>query len=284
MLQEILSILGSIDHAKADYESASSAFEQALDTEQSLNDLDYSDEQQKEHNNNLATYLGNCGAAALKLGKHEEARQASEKALELDRSLSDADTTNLAQLEKVAIRHTNLASVLEKLLVYDQARDNYQNALAIWEGVGYKSPKMAFVLHNLANLEITLGNLQEARPLILRAIDLFERTNVGDHTNTAASIVKMGKLLYKQESYKEAIGCLLKAKEMLRGKDNRCLAECLTYLGSAYLARSDRRLAITRFAEAFAALNLSGFQNKSPEQMQDKLCELLGVTDLFQSS
>jgi tetratricopeptide (TPR) repeat protein len=96
----------------------------------------------------------------------------------------------------VAIRLTNLASLLQATNRFAEAEPMMCRALAILENsLGREHPNVAIQLNNLASLTYELNRFAEAESLMRRALAIFENSLGEEHPNVAAQLNNLAQLL-----------------------------------------------------------------------------------------
>ena len=138
----------------------------------------------------------------------------------------------------------------------DEARENYERALAIWEaGLGPDHPNVGSVLNNLAALVHDTGDLQGALDYHLRAAPIIRKSYPPDHPMVAMSMLnvgsvyeELGKLEVALDHYERAMPIVEKAVE----PEHPFRAGALSHSGRALrkLGRTDDALA--RYQELLA--------------------------------
>jgi CHAT domain-containing protein/tetratricopeptide (TPR) repeat protein len=99
----------------------------------------------------------------------------------------------------------SLATLLESMGQYEEARRPYECALAICEKVlGPEHPDTATSLNNLAGLLCSMGQYEEARRHHERALAIYESVLGPEHPDTATSLNHLAGLLASTGQYEEA--------------------------------------------------------------------------------
>jgi CHAT domain-containing protein/tetratricopeptide (TPR) repeat protein len=99
----------------------------------------------------------------------------------------------------------NLATLLESMGKYTEARTLFERSLAIREAqLGPDHPSTADSLNNLANPLRSMGLFTEARPLLERSLAIYEAQLGPDHPSTATSLSNLANLLQSMGEYTEA--------------------------------------------------------------------------------
>jgi tetratricopeptide (TPR) repeat protein len=210
------SALGTVHHARGEYDEAKALLQRATETLESALGSDSPE---------VAMLLNNLAGVHFTTGGLDEARRIYQRTLELrERVLGPAHpdvalslsnlagveqargdpTTARAMLERsVAIREqalgpdhpelaascANLGGVLEQLGELEGAEANHRRALAIRErSLGPDHPELAGSLANLAILVLKRGEIDEAEALHRRALAIRERAFGPDHQEVAISL------------------------------------------------------------------------------------------------
>lgn len=125
----------------------------------------------------------------------------------------------------------NYAYALSRKDQDDKAIEMYEKAILIW-------PEYSEALNNLANLQVKKGNIPEAIPLFLKAIDSFTEPYPKAHTNLGKAYAKSGDL-------GKAIDQFTKAIEL----DTKYL-DARINLGTAYFQQNRFQEAVHEFETA----------------------------------
>jgi len=132
-------------------------------------------------------------------GLYAEAEQLMRSALEIE-------TKNLgSNHEFIAIRLTNLASLLERMNRLGEVEGMYRRALAIREeGFGPEHPKVAICLSNLAELLLRTNQLDEAERLARRALAIDEECFGRGHPKVAVRLNILARLWQRPDRLAQA--------------------------------------------------------------------------------
>ncbi|CAF4363479.1 unnamed protein product [Rotaria socialis] len=114
----------------------------------------------------VAAYVGNIGSVLIKLGRHKEAATYLELDLKIKQKLHpDNDHAD------VAAKYHNLAAAQFRLHQYSEALENYQKCLDIeLKCHSDENPTVALTYYNMATTLEQLGQLQEAKEAVQKAI------------------------------------------------------------------------------------------------------------------
>lgn len=184
-----------------------------------------------------------------------EAEVALRRALEIDEENLGSDHP------LIAIRLTNLASVLESTSRLDQAEELHRRALSIDEKcLGPNHGSVAIRLTMLAGLLQRTNRLAEAEPLIRRSIAIVESSFGPEHPNLAMGLSNLAVVLHQTNRMDEAerlVRRVLAIDEKNYGPDHTSVARDLNNL-AGLLELADR------LAEAEALYRRAEmiFQNK----------------------
>lgn len=149
----------------------------------------------------------------------------------------------------VAKALNNLAIVQRRQGQYEEARDTYQDVLAVYdEGIGDPADR-AFVLNNLGLVHEDLGQYSEALRRFKEGLDIHR--TLDDQEGVAKSQHNIADVLLRQGQYKEARTRFQKALEWYRAHDDPSeVASTLDGLGTIHLRREEYEEAHSRYQEA----------------------------------
>lgn len=144
----------------ADFKPCESLLHRALEQAHKLKDREFA----------INTCLVGLGAVHIALGRLDEASKELEEAL---RALSGASEPALKELYGVALRfHADLMSEKGET---DTAKRELEQSIEVLEGLGTDGAvQLSYVLSDLATMHVKEGTLDEAKELILSALDLLE--------------------------------------------------------------------------------------------------------------
>ncbi len=137
------------------------------------------------------------------------ARQAFERALEMDEAAHDPDHPN------VAIRVNNLGMVMKDLGDLEGARKACEWALEIGEAAhGPNHPNVATAVNNLGSVLQDQGDLEGARKAYERALEIDEAFYGPDHPQVAIRVNNLGLMLQAQSDLEGARKAFERALEI----------------------------------------------------------------------
>ncbi|CAF2096995.1 unnamed protein product [Rotaria magnacalcarata] len=149
--------IGSVYNKQGLNEQALKYHLKAYEIQKSSTDLDM---------DSVAAYVGNIGSVLMKLGRHKEAASY----LELDLKIKQKLHPNNDHAD-VAAKYHNLAAAQFRLHRYSEALENYQKCLDIeLKCHSDKNPTVALTYYNMATTLEQLGQLQEAKEAVQKAI------------------------------------------------------------------------------------------------------------------
>ena len=159
----------------------------------------------------------------------------------------------------VAKSRSNLASILMKRGVYDEAEELYRQALEMRKELyGDEDPTVATTLRSLGVLYYTKGDLQRAEPLLRQSLELRERLYDPEDTRIATALTSLGRLHGAQGRYGDAERLLNRALAIRKARfddDHPHIVSCELDFARLYLDAGtpekgaeflDRSLAILR--------------------------------------
>lgn len=134
--------------------------------------------------------FNNVGVYLWSRAQYVEAKGLYEQALRID------EVAYGPEHPKVAIRLSNLGTVLQNLGDLQGARENTARALRIDEvALGPEHPSVAIRLNNLGTVLQKLGDFEGARDSIERALTIDEATYGPDHPEVAIELSNLGTVL-----------------------------------------------------------------------------------------
>ena len=153
-----------------------------------------------------------------------------------------ADDWMLANLLEKAGRYSQVTTILRRqILKVNQKR------------FGKQSEETANSLNNLANLYLNQGKYEEALPLYLRALEIWENVLGKEHPNVATSLNNLAILYYSQGKYEEALPLYLRALEIFEkvlGKEHPDVAQSLNNLAYLYNSQGKYEEALPLYLRA----------------------------------
>lgn len=196
-----------------------------------------------------AELLDVIGVVYQNLGLYQEAEAALSEALELHREALPENAPELVP----ALNH--LANARRELGRYDEARESYQQSLAITRA-GAPPEGDAAVAQNLSDLAMLLrdqGDYDEAERLAREALEMRRQVFGGERTEVAASLHNLGTVLYRRGDYEQAEELFRQALDLdreLRGDLHPDVAMGLHSLGALLEQKGDLEQAEASFEEA----------------------------------
>jgi len=181
----------------------------------------------------------------------------------LIRNPLDIETKNLGlNHEFIAIRLSNLASLLESMNRLDEALGLYRRALAISEqSFGPEHPKVAKCLSNLSGFLLKTKQLDEAERLVRRSLAILESSFGPDHPKVAAGVSNLALVLRETNRLAEAeplVRRVLAIDEKSYGPEHTAVARDLNNLAHLleYTDRSAGAEPLYRRAQVIFEKNL----------------------------
>lgn len=166
-----------------------------------------------------AKVLGNWGVMLLRARALDRSRELLEANTALWRRIGGEDHP------EVGIAENNLASVLEKLGLGEEAEPHYRESLRIKQlALGPDHPSTAHTLNNLATFLRRRGDAAEAEPLLRRSAAIRESTLPADHPGLARGWYNLALALNDLGQRAEAESLFRRALELLervRGAEYR---------------------------------------------------------------
>ncbi|MCX4242308.1 serine/threonine-protein kinase [Paraliomyxa miuraensis] len=183
-----------------------------------------------------------------RLARHEEADCWMEHA----EPLSQAVGTDQARSS-----HFNaVGTVAVSRIEYDQAREYYEQALAIREkGLGPDHLLVAASLNNLGDAVYLAGDYEDARALLERALAIREKALGSDHPDVGSSLGNLGKVVCVQGKYEDARDFYERAlaiQEKTLGAAHPEVAILLNNLGNVAYLQADYDRARDMYEQALA--------------------------------
>ncbi|MFX1503356.1 MAG: tetratricopeptide repeat protein [Promethearchaeota archaeon] len=224
-----LNFLGLITQIKGNYANALEHYENALQIDQSLNDVA-----------GIGSDINNIGSIYLTTGKYDKALENYHQALEIAEKLDDKGS-------KVTCLN-NLGRVHEVRHEFDLALENYSEAIKITEEVGDLNSK-ALLLNNI-------GMIYRAKEEDERAIKYFDESVqisdlLGDIYGKIIVLNNIGRVYDESKDYEKA---LEKYNESIKYADQlgdlAKKAGSMNNIGSIYLAQGNTDKALEIYQEA----------------------------------
>jgi CHAT domain-containing protein/Tfp pilus assembly protein PilF len=190
-----------------------------------------------------ATAWSNIGLARMSLGDSAGAAEAERRALALERSLG-----RLSQEGKV-LNHLGLALHWQGDL--REASDFYEQALAVFERVGENGLWKGKVLHNLASVQMGLGEAEAALESHGQILTL--QRDLGDKRGEAQTLNSLGVLHNNLGEFGKALEVYAPALAGFRQFGDRMReAAVLHNLGVAFYGLGDYQRALVQLEQALA--------------------------------
>ena len=135
----------------------------------------------------------------LREGRHREAIEVQERALELLSRISGPESID------VAMGLTTMGNALSNIGDYEGAIDSYEQSLALKEAlVGPDHPTLGFTLASLGQAYAALGEYEKAAELSRRALGIFETVFGPDDPQLAVSLNNLAYSLEGLDQFDEA--------------------------------------------------------------------------------
>lgn len=125
---------------------------------------------------------GNVGAALRSLGRFDQALEAYEKAVEIDRKVLGPDHIDVAKGEY------GQAMALDRMGKFDQALALYSDVLRIQWSCGGERQAIASTLNNVGVVLERQGRHEEALLKLAQALEMRIKELGGDHVDVAATL------------------------------------------------------------------------------------------------
>jgi CHAT domain-containing protein/tetratricopeptide (TPR) repeat protein len=180
------------------------------------------------------------------LGRFEEAREATERALATALELRDDWGEALLRLQ--------LGHCLRSLGRLEEAQDHFERALALHRAAGQQA-EAGHVLATLGTFASQAGDAQEALDRLFEALHSFEAAGNTTYEALTRSLTAMAFLRLREpelalEQCRLALPALVEEPSMLPGHLVAERATCLTTMGKAHLELGDVAQAREAFSEA----------------------------------
>jgi len=147
----------------------------------------------------VADSIGDFGEHMLHAGKPDKAVELYRRALALQRKAHGDD-----DIAVVAMRQ-RLADALYANMKIDEAVTEGRAVLAALDGnAGEPRPATGVALYSLAKYLLATGGMEEARPLLRRAVSVFERTTGRGSRETLEAIFLLASAYVVMDEYREA--------------------------------------------------------------------------------
>jgi eukaryotic-like serine/threonine-protein kinase len=193
----------------------------------------------------VAVYLHDFANTLRDLGRHEEARKAYERTLELYGTALGQDHPHVADVRlDIAVLHTlrgaldTASGILEELL-----RRNV-------ETLGKDHPLIGRAYIELASVGWQRGTLGRAHEHAMRGIAIYERGHGKGHVNLAAAYSQLGAIAFRRGAHEDALAAYQAALNLERrnlGDDHPDVGLSQANIGEALVAQG-------RYEDALAAI------------------------------
>ena len=149
---------------------------------------------------------------------------------------------------RLATLFNNMSFLCQDLEDYPQAQEYLEKALFILKGLEESEIEMATTYSNLANVYLAMGQIDEAKVTIKKAIDLFIGESGDSDIHYAGAVCTLGEIYFKEADYEKAAALFREAMKLTErdyGTENLSyavlcenLALCLKELGGEEEASS----------------------------------------------
>jgi tetratricopeptide (TPR) repeat protein len=165
-------------------------------------------QQSLKYNSDSAECYGNLGLVYQELGKHDQALENLHRAIELDRNAN-------VPSQKVAIQLNNLGTVLYKQSKFEQARQNYEQALKLrLECLPSTHPDIAQSHSNIGAVFYAQKNYIDALRSFTSALEIKSASLPSEHPSLAITFNNVARTLVSQRLYEKALPNAIKAVEI----------------------------------------------------------------------
>ena len=147
------------------------------------------------------------GLAMCRMGDHKRALGSLQKALQLGRKVSIGDHPGIADITN------NIGEVHHNMGNYHSAREQFLNAVDLYEKFFDKHEGTATSYHNLALTHLAMGSYPEALEYFRQASTMRLEV-LGQHANTANSFHMLGVVHHKINDFTSAVDAFQKASDM----------------------------------------------------------------------
>ncbi|WP_170110391.1 tetratricopeptide repeat protein [Flavilitoribacter nigricans] len=203
---------------------------------------------------NVANSQFQIGVCLLNLGKLEESIQALTVAAEID-----------DQLDRPNYAYNSLGIAYRRAKLYDKAATAYRKAYQHWKTREYIVGQSR-ALMNLGNLLMETGQIEEAKPYLLRAVALDQ----GNDYALGYSTENLGNWYLEAGRYDSAYHHLRQSYEIRKTFDNpRQLAIVEHQLARVYMARDQYDQALPLLLNAYETAKAQGEQERIRDVASD---------------
>jgi tetratricopeptide (TPR) repeat protein len=184
----------------------------------------------------------------LQTQNYQQARKSYQEIVELCLSLNDIQEEQ--RKSWIATTYHQLGAVAQNLREYEEARKNYQQALAIYVEFGDRYSQ-ASTYHQLGNVEYFLREYEEARNNYQQALAIY--VEFGDRYSQASTYHQLGTVALELREYEEAINNYQQALAIFVEFGDR-YEQALTYhyLGNVALKLREYEEARNNYQQALA--------------------------------
>ena len=149
---------------------------------------------------------------------------------------------------RLATLFNNMSFLCQDLEDYPQAQEYLEKALFILKGLEESEIEVAITYSNLANVYLAMGQIDEAKVTIKKAVDLFIGESGDSDVHYAGAVCTLGEIYFKEADYEKAAALFREAMKLTErdyGTENLSyavlcenLALCLKELGGEEEASS----------------------------------------------
>jgi TonB family protein len=143
----------------------------------------------------------------------EREAQVQERLFNLKNALDQQVSKAGAQSIQAAKAHHELANCAVELHDYKEAEENYKTALPIVESDTSQAAELHSLLHDYAQMYVTISKLKDAEPLMTRALEIGKTSSGIDAQKQRKVMEDYARLLYKLNRTAEADGIYKQLRE-----------------------------------------------------------------------
>ena len=142
---------------------------------------------------------------------------------------------------RLATLFNNMSFLCQDLEDYPQAQEYLEKSLFILKGLEESEIEVAITYSNLANVYLAMGQIDEAKVTVKKALDLFIGESGDSDVHYAGAVCTLGEIYFKEADYEKASALFREAMKLTErdyGTDNLSyavlcenLALCLKELG-----------------------------------------------------
>jgi len=233
---EALNTLGSVYKDLNDLTQALSCYSRARQLKQALGDK-----------KGTATLLRNVGALYDELGEYQKAIEYDQQALAIQQQINEP--------RAAAITLSNMGSTcreMDEVEAHRKARDYLRESLRIFEAIGDRENK-AYVLGNLASVEMLLGENQKALDHLTQSLSFSQET--GDRFGECISYAYLGDLYASLHEPQKSLDCYQRALKLSRDlKKKNIEAAALGHMAKLAYNRGQLKEAQTGIEQAIKVI------------------------------